>query len=249
MTNDALPRFDPMPSLHRVAAVQIGVSPRSPQERNRRRSARCRRGDVGATLGVDRKQLRPPGFDGDDRLDGRGCRSARAAPPWRSASVSGDASMPPGCATRPRHSPAPRRTRGSASASRAESRGSRRRRAQAVVEGVLLARYRYDPLRSQPQGTPVDRAHGRRRATATSPPPTAGAERGRAFAAGHPARPRPGQLPAQPPRRAPASPSVAVALGADARARGRGVRQGRADRDGLRRAARRQRRQRRAAAR
>jgi leucyl aminopeptidase len=50
--------------------------------------------------------------------------------------------------------------------------------AQAVVEGVLLARYRYDPLRSTPKGTPVS---GLTLVT-TDSGAAAGAERGRLFA-------------------------------------------------------------------
>ena len=85
-------------------------------------------------------------------------------------------------ATRRRRSPGRRRARRARVLARRTRRGAPEQAAQAVVEGVLLARYRYDALRREPKGTAVTAltvvaADGDEQAVA------AGAERGRALAA------------------------------------------------------------------
>ena len=94
--------------------------------------------------------------------------------------------------------------------------------AQAVTEGVLLARYRYDVLRSESTGQATERAdpHRRRprRALQTAP------ERGQSLAARHRPGARPGQHTAQPPDRV-----------ADGRHRRRARRRARLRRRGVRR--------------
>ena len=91
--------------------------------------------------------------------------------------------MPPGCATRRRRSPAPqRRTPRLAFSLDGVDSVAPEQAAQAVVEGVLLARYSYDPLRRQPRGTAVTRLTIVADAS-DKQSLTAGAERGKALAA------------------------------------------------------------------
>ena len=117
---------------------------------------------------------------------------------------------------------------------------------QVVVEGVLLARYHYDAFKPAAAGPPLNAltlvVAAERVETVTQ-----GAARGRQLAA---AAQLARDLANTPPAYLTASRMAEVATGvaAEPRARGRGVRQGRAGRAGLRRPARRQRGQRRAAA-
>ena len=183
MSNDpATATFDPTPSLQRVAAVQIGISPVAPKRAPVVGVPVAVRGEVSALLGVDRKQLKAAGFDASigstavvpgveggtavavgigeaGRLDGAGLRNAAAAFARAASSHSRLAFSLDAV-----DSVAPEQA------------------AQAVVEGVLLARYSYDPLRRQPRGNAVTRltivadANEKRSLTA-------GAERGKALAA------------------------------------------------------------------
>ncbi len=183
MSNDpATATFDPTPSLQRVAAVQIGISPVAPKSAPVVGVPVAVRGEVNALLGVDRKQLKAAGFDASigstavvpgveggtavavgigeaGRLDGAGLRNAAAAFARAASSHSRLAFSLDAV-----DSVAPEQA------------------AQAVVEGVLLARYSYDPLRRQPRGNAVTRltivadANEKRSLTA-------GAERGKALAA------------------------------------------------------------------
>ena len=78
MTNGpATATFDPTPSLQRVGAVQIGIAPVAPKSATVVGVPVAARGDVGETLGVDRKQLKAAGFDADGRLDARRARRRR----------------------------------------------------------------------------------------------------------------------------------------------------------------------------
>jgi leucyl aminopeptidase len=148
--------FNPTPSLQRAATVQIGVAPVAPKSVTAVGVPVGARGGITGTLGVDRKQLKAAGFDaavgaasvvpGADgatvavgvgetgRLDLAGLRSAAAAFARAASShtrlafsLAGTEPLAPEDA------------------------------AQAVVEGVLLARYSYDPLRRQPKGKSVTR--------------------------------------------------------------------------------------------
>jgi leucyl aminopeptidase len=157
MTSDApTAAFSPTPSLQRVAAVQIGVAPVVPKSATVVGVPVGTRGDTSGTVGVDRKRLKAAGFDaavgaasvvpGADgatvavgigetgRLDLAGLRNAAAAFARAASShtrlafsLAGTESLAPEDAAR------------------------------AVVEGVLLARYSYDPLRRQPKGNSVTR--------------------------------------------------------------------------------------------
>ncbi len=157
MTNDVPAMFDPTPSLQRVAAVQIGIAPVTPKSATVVGVPVAARGSVGETLGVDRKQLKAAGFDatvgstvvvpGTDggtavavgigeaaKLDVAGLRNTAAAFARAASSHARLAFSLDGLV-----SVAPEQA------------------AQAVVEGVLLARYGYDQLRGQPRGTAVTR--------------------------------------------------------------------------------------------
>ena len=74
--------------------------------------------------------------------------------------------------------------------------------AQAAVEGMLLARYRYDPLRAESKATPLEAVAlvGGRRATRRR---CRRASIGARLRGSDDARPRPGQQSAQPPQRDP----------------------------------------------
>jgi leucyl aminopeptidase len=139
------------------------------------------RGGVGAELGLDRRRLKAAGFDGSvgsilvvpsdagattvavgvgepGQLDVAALRSAAAAFARSARAHTRMAFTLAGVGLAPEQA------------------------AQAVVEGVLLARYRYDPLQRHPKGTDVSRLTvvadaGDKQAVA------AGAERGRALAA------------------------------------------------------------------
>ena len=158
MTNGpATATFDPTPSQQRVSAVQIGVAPVAPKSATVVGVPVAARGDVGETLGVDRKQLKAAGFDAavgstvvvpgagggaavavgigaSGKLDVAGLRNAAAAFARAASSHTRLAFSLDGV-----DSVAPEQA------------------AQAVVEGVLLARYSYNPLRRQPRGTAVTR--------------------------------------------------------------------------------------------
>jgi leucyl aminopeptidase len=182
MTNDVPATFDPTPSLRRVGAVQIGIAPVTPKSATVVGLPVAARGTVDETLGVDRKQLKAAGFDAtvgstvvvpganggvavavgigeSATLDAAGLRNAAAAFARAASSharlafnLDGIHSMTPELA------------------------------AQAVVEGVLLARYSYDPLRRQPRGTAVTRLTIVADAS-DKQSLTAGAQRGKSLAA------------------------------------------------------------------
>ena len=174
--------FDPTPSRQRMDAVQIGIAPVTPKSATVVAVPVAARGGIGDTLGVDRKQLKAAGFDvavgstvvvpgtgggaavavgiGESgKLDVAGLRNAAAA--FARAASS--------------HARLAFSLEGIDSVAPADA-------AQAVVEGVLLARYTYDPLRRRPRGTAVTRLTivadaGDKQSL------TAGAARGKALAA------------------------------------------------------------------
>ncbi len=171
MTNaPATATFDPVPSVLRVDAVQIGIAPVAPKSATAIGVPVGARGGVGETLGVDRKQLKAAGFDAtvgstvvvpgagggaavavgigeSGKLDVAGLRNAAAAFARAASSHARLAFSLDGV-----DSVAPEQA------------------AQAVVEGVLLARYSYDSLRSRPRGNAVTRLTivGRRRRQAVA---------------------------------------------------------------------------------
>jgi leucyl aminopeptidase len=173
--------FDPTPSLQRMDAVQIGIAPVAPKGATAIGVPVGARGGVDGSLGVDRKQLKAAGFDAavgstvvvpggpgiavavgvgeSGRLDVAGLRDAAAAFARAASSHARLAFSLAGV-----EGVAPEQS------------------AQAVVEGVLLARYSYDPLRRQPKGTAVTRLTIVADAT-DKQAVTSGAARGKALAA------------------------------------------------------------------
>jgi leucyl aminopeptidase len=174
--------FTPVPSVARMQATQLAVATAAPDSAAAIGIAVGPDGDPPARLGITRQRMAAAGFDGAigstlvvptadgatviavgvgpaAGLDANGLRDAaaafaRAAAPHASIAfeLAGTESVAADAAT------------------------------QSVVEGVLLARYRYDPLRRAPKGTAVEEL------TVVCAPDhadaaDAGLRRGRAFAA------------------------------------------------------------------
>jgi leucyl aminopeptidase len=148
--------FDPTPSLQRAAALQIGVAASAPKSATAVGVPVGARGGISGLLGVDRKQLKAAGFDAT-------VGTALVVPGADGATVA------VGIGDTGRLDPAGLRSAAAAFARAASSHArlafslagteplASEDAAQAVVEGVLLARYRYDPLRRQPKGNSVTR--------------------------------------------------------------------------------------------
>jgi leucyl aminopeptidase len=170
--------FTPTPSIERLGAVSIGVEQTVPATATAVGIPVGTDGDLPSELGADRARLGAAGFDaaigstlvlagsegatlvavgvGDvNELDAARLRSA-AASFARAAKTHGALAFALAGT-------------GSLAADVA---------AQAVVEGVLLARYGYEPLQRAPKGTPVTSV-----TLVGEPDATPGAERGRAMAA------------------------------------------------------------------
>jgi leucyl aminopeptidase len=148
--------FDPTPSLQRTAAAQIGVAAAVPKTATAVGVPVGARGDISGALGVDRKRLKAVGFDAT-------IGSAVVVPGADGAAVA------VGIGETARLDLAGLRTAAAAFARAASSHArlafsldgigplDPEQAAQAVVEGVLLARYSYDPLRRRPKGNSVSR--------------------------------------------------------------------------------------------
>jgi leucyl aminopeptidase len=173
--------FSPTPSLERGAGVAIGVAGSVPSSATAVGVPVHGSGQVPAELGVDRARLEASGFDAS-------VGSSLVVPTPDGATLVavgvGDASVLDGAALR--------------NAAAAFARAARKHTrlafvlssvdvdaataAQAVVEGVLLARYSYEPLRREPKGSAVDEltlVAG----SDQEPDADTGAARGRAYAA------------------------------------------------------------------
>jgi leucyl aminopeptidase len=180
--DESVATFDPIPSLQRVATVQIGIAPVAPKSATVVGVPVSARGAVGATLGVDRKQLKAVGFDST-------IGSTVVVP-----GAQGGAPLAVGIGEAANLDVAGLRNAAAAFARAASSHArlafsldgvvsvAPEQAAQAVVEGVLLARYTYDQLRGQPRGTAVTRLTIVADAS-DKQSLTAGAARGRALAA------------------------------------------------------------------
>jgi leucyl aminopeptidase len=172
--------FTPTPSVERMAETEIGAAPAAPSSATSIGVPVAADGDPPSDIGVARPRLVAAGFDGavgstlalasadgptlvavgigdPDALDVNAIRNAAAAFARAAAthdqlafSLAGTESVATDVA------------------------------AQAVVEGVLLARYRYDPLRRTPKGTAVTALTIVSGDTALA---EQGARRGRVFAA------------------------------------------------------------------
>ena len=196
------------------SACRVGSSGRRPcRARSRSRRASPARG-FRATVG----SASPfPSADGADAGGRRASatRDARRRPTVRDA------------AGRVRHRASPYDANLAIAASRAPSRSTAADAAAAIVEGVLLARYRFSLRSAESGAVPRRIAHARSHRTATQSAVAEGARRGAlARSRGH-ARARPRQ---------PAPPAMLTAIGhgrprrrarSRRRARGRGVRRGR----------------------
>ena len=173
--------FSATPSIDRLAAVTIGVGAAVPKSATAVGVPVGVSGAVGAEVGLDRRRLKTAGFDG-------AVGSTLVLP-----SASGATTVAVGIGDLGQLDPAALRNAGAAFA---RAVGSHTRlaftlggvglapehAAQAVVEGVLLARYHYHPLRQQPKGTDISRLTVVADA-ADKQAVAAGADRGRALAA------------------------------------------------------------------
>ena len=174
--------FDPVPSLTHAAKVAVAVARAAPSDADAVGIPVAAEGAVPKVLGLDRATLAAAGFDGKV---GQALLIPKAQGPLLVAVGVGEAGRADAAALRDAAAAFARAAaKGThlatslADAGRAKADAA----AQAVVEGILLARYRYDALKSEPTGTPVQKvtlvaSAERSRATA------AGAERGRVLAA------------------------------------------------------------------
>ncbi len=173
--------FSPTPSLDEASAVTIAVTGAIRPDATVIGVPVGANGDVPAELGLERSRLEAAGFDAS--VGATLVVPGAEGPPLVAVGI-GDADRLDVAAVR------------NAAAAFARAAGSHARlafslagldtvgpeqAAQAAVEGALLARYRYDPLRRQPKGTPLGAL------TLVAGPgqdaaATAGAERGRCFA-------------------------------------------------------------------
>ena len=173
--------FSSTPSIDRIAAVTLGAAASVPKNATVVGVPVGVSGAVGADVGLDRRRLKAVGFDG---TVGATLVMPNAAGATTVAVGIGEPARLDAAALR------------NAAAAFARAAGSHPRMtftldgvglapeqaAQAVVEGVLLARYHYAPLRRQPKGTDVTRLTIVADA-ADKQEVVAGAERGRALAA------------------------------------------------------------------
>lgn len=173
--------FDPVPSLTQYAQVAVRVVRSAPPDADAVGIPVAEDGAVPKALGLDRATLAAAGFDGKV---GQALLVPKADGPLLVAVGVGKANGADASALRD----------AAAAFARAAAKGTHLATslpdagrvkpevaAQAVVEGMLLARYRYDALKSEPTGNPLQQVSlvtiaERGRAA------TAGAERGRTLA-------------------------------------------------------------------
>ncbi len=147
----------PTPSIERNAGITIGVAASAPKAATAVGVPVGTSGPIDAQLGLDRRRLKAAGFDA-------AIGSTLVVPAAEGATVLGVGVGDPGQLD----------VAGLRNAAAAFARAARSharlafdiagidglvpdQAAQAVVEGVLLARYAYDPLRRQPKGRDVTR--------------------------------------------------------------------------------------------
>ena len=177
----ATSHFDPVPSRIRSALLTIDVAAAPPPGTEALGVPVATSGDVPSVVGVDRARLLESGFTG---ALGQTLVLPHEDRPWwsRSGSASRPSSTRPPFATRRPRSPAPpRATASSPRPSRTWPDVDAAAAGQAVVEGVLLARYRYRAFVDRPAEAPLTSltlvaTGGRGRGV------KAGAERGRVLA-------------------------------------------------------------------
>ena len=174
--------FDAVPSLEQLAEVAISVARAAPAGVDAVGVPVATDGNVPKSLGLDRATLAAAGFEGKV---GQALLVPKADGPLLVAVGVGRAGKANASALRDAGA-AFARTAGRATrlaTSLVDAGGAKADvAAQAVVEGVLLARYRYDALKGVPTGVPVEAivlVATANRAEAV----TAGAERGRVLAA------------------------------------------------------------------
>jgi leucyl aminopeptidase len=175
--------FTPAPSIDSSRAVSVTVASSLPAEATVLGVPVTSDGEVPAAVGVDRAALEAAGFTGKA---GETLVLPSNGGPVVVATGVGDAAALDAAALRNAAGTFARAAGGhTALATTLTSAGGphvpAQLVAQAVVEGLLLARYSYDPLRRRPAGTPVQRIALVTDAAADEV--TAGAERGRVLAA------------------------------------------------------------------
>jgi leucyl aminopeptidase len=155
MSTDPTPALAPAPSLDASTAATVVVAGTPPPGATVLGVPVGDAGEVPAAIGVDRSRLEASGFTATEG-------SAQVVPTGDGPTVVAVGIGDPG-----RLDPATLRNAAAAFARAAgthaeiafslEGTGAvpADRAAQAVVEGVLLARYRYDPFRRSPRGTPL----------------------------------------------------------------------------------------------
>jgi leucyl aminopeptidase len=174
--------FSPTPSLERTAGLSIGAGPSIPKSAAAIGVPVGTRGAVHEELGLDRRRLKSAGFDatiGSTLVLPRGDGATRVAVGIGEPGALDVTGLRNAAAAFARAAPAGGRLAFALTGIEPLAPDDA---AQAVVEGVLLARYRYDALRRQSTWSAATRLTlvvdpADRQAAA------AGAERGRAFAA------------------------------------------------------------------
>jgi len=174
--------FDPVPSIAQVADVALHVARSAPAAADAIGIAVATDGPVPRSLGLDRKTLAAAGFEGKV---GQALLVPRADGPLLVAVGVGAAGKADAAALRDAAAAFARTaSRATKLATSLAEAGVAKpdAAAQAVVEGILLARYRYDALKNEPTGIPVQEivlVAAADRADSVQ----AGAERGRVLAA------------------------------------------------------------------
>jgi leucyl aminopeptidase len=178
MTSEATTAVDPVPSISRLDAVQIGVAPVAPGSATSVAVFVASDGDVDAGLGLDRERLVAAGFDASP---GSTLVLPAASGPLLVAVGTGPAGSLDDATVRTAAAAFARAARGHADVAvplaglaGVEPDAA----AAAVIEGVLLARYAYDALRREAKGTALERL-----TIVADADVAAGVTRGRALAA------------------------------------------------------------------
>jgi len=174
--------FDPTPSIAHFAEVALHVARSAPANVDAVGIAVATEGSVPRSLGLDRKALAAAGFEGKV---GQSLPVPRAEGPLLVAFGIGAPGNVDGTTLRDAAATFARAAGRATKLATALAEGGSLKpegAAQAIVEGILLARYRYDALKNEPTGVAV------REITLVAPADhaeaaQAGAERGRTLAA------------------------------------------------------------------
>ena len=179
---DTVATFDPTPSVARAGDVTVAVARADAGDGRRRRRARSGpRAPCPRQLGLDRASLAASGFDGKVGQTlvvprgGGACRRRRSA-----SAIPATLDARRSCATRRPPSPVPPPSTAPLATTLADVGGVAAEVAgQAVVEGILLARYRYGALKKDVPAVGAAVDHARRRRRRAPPAVERGADAGR----------------------------------------------------------------------